>query len=314
MAIIVRFLSHLILLSCVSVQYSSTLNDTNYILCTTRCSQVNLFFNDLLNLPEYCRDESAQDYALTCSVTYHIHFDRQYISLNFTASNNTDYLDGQTSKEILTQTTKLNFNAHPGYDSYDILRKYTCNTDKDCARVFYENTISFLVNDGKATLDILKEKLYNESVIVGPTARRHCIDSNKTGNKTSVKCRDGFCYARVEKYDFAQEKSTKTQKCERTHQSYLLSEIERHKPTSTQEKEVLEYSCNKHVCNRNDLIPKIQTLMNDYIRWNPARDVEEDTASPLPDTMEKAGNSFSLPQTMSSSILVSFVIVLQFFI
>ncbi|CAF1651933.1 unnamed protein product [Adineta ricciae] len=314
MAIIVRFLSHLILLSCVSVQYSSTLSDTNYILCTAHCSQVNLYFNDLLNLPENCRDESAQDYALTCSVTYHIYFDRQYISLDFTASNDTNYLDEQTSKEILTQTTKLNFNAHPGYDSYDILRKYTCNTGKDCALDFYKNTISLLVNDGKATLDTLKEKLYNETVLVGPTSRRRCIDSNKTGNKTSVKCSDGFCYTRVEKHDFDQEKNTKTQRCEPTHQSYLLSEIERHMPKSTQEKEVLEYSCNKNVCNRNELIPKIQHLMNDYIRWNPARDAEEDTPSPLPDTMEKAGNSFSLPQTMSSSILVSFVILLQFFI
>ncbi|UJR28862.1 hypothetical protein I4U23_010085 [Adineta vaga] len=314
MAIIVRFFFHLILLSCIFVQYSSTMNDTNYILCTSRCSQVNVYFNDLLNLPPYCREESSYDYALSCGVTYDIHFDRQYVSIDFIASNDTNDLDKQSLKEILTQTTELKFETYTGYDSYAITRKFTCNTNKDCARDFYENTISKLVHDGKVTLHTIKDKLYNSTALIGPGSRRRCTDSNKKGNKTSVKCGHGLCYTRLETYEFDSGKNTKKQKCQESEGSYLRSEIERHSRKSTRGKEILEYVCNKNVCNRNDLIPKIQQLINDYIQWNPVQEEAKETPSSSRTVAEKTGKNFSIKQTIFSPILVSFVILLQFFI
>jgi hypothetical protein len=49
----------------------------------------------------------------------------------------------------------------------------------------------------------------------------------------------------------------------------LFSEIEYYLPTlSTNERELIEYRCNKDLCNKNDMIKIIKHILLSYTNWN----------------------------------------------
>jgi hypothetical protein len=297
-------------LSCIFAEYSSTVNDTNYILCTSRCSEIVISFSNPSTLPQECQGNNditpIHDYASVCGIDYRINYDNQEIYINFQASNHTGSLEDQTSSEFLVQTISLSLNTYSRQPN-QVTRKYACNINNDCARNFYLNTINYLVNDGQSKLDFIKKKLHNESLLVGPESRRRCIDSNKKIDRPSRKCGSGFCYARLENFELNEQQNSKIQSCENYQEASLLSEIEHHIPKSTQkEREFLEYRCNKNVCNRNDIITIIQDAINQYTQWNPIQPENKQIN-------EKAGN-LSVKQAMFSYILVLFLTLIQLFI
>jgi len=308
-----RFFFCLILLSCILAEYSSTVNDTNYIFCTSHCSNIVVSFSNpskLPTLPEECQGNNdittIYDNASVCGIDYRINYDNQEIYINFEASNYTGSLEDQTSSEFLVQSISLSLNSYPSQPNV-VNRKYACNINNDCARNLYLKTINYLVNDGQSQLDFIKNKLHNESLLVGSESKRRCIDSNKPVNKPSRKCGFGFCYARLENFELNEQQNSKIQRCEGVQEAFLLSEIEHHVPKSTQkEREFLKYRCNKNVCNRNDIITIIQDTINEYTQWNPKQPENKQIN-------EKAAN-LSVKQAMFSYILVLFLILIQLFI
>jgi len=171
---------------------------------------------------------------------------------------------------------------------------------------FYLNTINYLVNDGIQHLESIKTKLQNDSFITGDKSRRSCSNSSITGNKTHTKCPHGLCYARNEIFQLNEQRNSKNQTC--LHGSpTLFSEIEHHSPESIEkEKELLEYKCNKNVCNRNELITKIQNIINELTQWNLKKKEEK--------PIDVQPRSLSIKQTISSYILVLVLIFIQLFI
>jgi len=191
----------------------------------------------------------------------------------------------------------------------EIIRKYDCNTKKnDCAKEFYLNTIDYLVNGGKLQLDLIKTKLHNESLLMGEKSKRRCTDSAKTGNITSKRCGYGLCYVQHTIYELNEQQNSKRQICDLENKPpTLFSEIEYHLPKSPQnDKELLEYRCNKNVCNRGDIVKKIQDIIDEYTKW---KVIPQENKS----INEKSGN-LSIKQTISSYILVLFLIFIQLFI
>jgi hypothetical protein len=143
-------------------------------------------------------------------------------------------------------------------------------------------------------------------LIFGEESKRRCIDSDKKGPKPSVICKTGLCYAYLENYEFNEERNRKTQKCESENRPFLSSEIEHHTPKSAQDREFLEYRCNKNVCNRNDTMDRIESLLGDYT--DAISKIQGDTP-----VSEKKGN-LSIHQTISSYSLVLFFFLIQLFI
>ncbi|CAF3475595.1 unnamed protein product [Adineta steineri] len=309
-----QFFFHLILLSCIFVEYSLSDDNTNYILCTSHCPEITVPFSELSILSTECQANDTNNYesALSCGIEYTIDYDAKSIRISFQVTNDTHNLENQTSAEFLVQSIKLSLQQY-GRPNF-VNRKYGCNTKEDCARDFYLSTINVLVNDGAANLDLIRIKLHNDSLIVGEKAQRRCTDSNKTGDKTSRSCKNGFCHARIEKYELDGPTNTKTQSCVPVTDPTLISEIEHHSPKSTQkERETLEYTCNKNVCNRNDFISKIQEIINIYIQWKPI-DQEAQPNQPNEPINEKSAENLSIQQTISSSILVLFLLIIKLFI
>jgi hypothetical protein len=294
------------------MEHSLTINDTNYIRCTsTHCSQVVISFSEPSTFPGVCEDNNDDtniyEYASTCRITYRINYDHQQIHVDFNANNDTDNFEGQKSSEIFSQTLWLRFKDGT-HTPNEMTRKYDCNTKDDCARDFYLKTINYLVNDGRSQLDLIKNKLYNDSLIIGENSKRRCTDSlKKRGNNTSRRCGFGLCFVRLQNFELNEEQNSKDQKCEPNNKPILFSEIDHHTPQSPeQDKELLEYTCNKNVCNRNDLVAKIQSIINEYTNWN--------GLTPESKSIHDKAGSFSIKQTVSSYALVLFILFLQFFI
>jgi hypothetical protein len=293
------------------VEHSLTINDTNYALCTSsRCSQVTLSFSEASVFPTHCQandDTSINEYVTTCRITYRINYDYQQIHIDFDATNDTDNVEEQKSSESLSQTLWYRFKDSGRHTPNEVTRKYECNTDTDCARKFYLRTIDHLVNTGLSQFELIKSKLYNDSLLTGPLSRRRCTDSAREGNITSRKCGHGLCYVRVENYQIDEKPNTKEQKCDYNQNPILFSEIEHHVPRSPEkDKEILEYICNKNVCNRNDLFPKIQNIINEYTNWH--------VITPDSKTINEKAQSSSIKQTISLYTLVLFIIFIQLFI
>ncbi|CAF0853538.1 unnamed protein product [Rotaria sordida] len=304
-----RFFCCLIFLSCIFVKNSFANNNNNYILCTSHCSDVRLSFVQPLTFPEECQNNNTvtniQAYALACIIEYRINYDFEDINIKFQASNDTNIFEDRKPSEYLTQEIRLDLKKHRTQPN-EVTRTYRCNSKNDCARDFYLNTIYDLVNDGQKQLNKIKGKLYTTKAVIGESSKRHCIDNNLTGTKTSELCGYGLCFVRQKNYTLNQERTEKQQKCYLEENSpSLFSSIEYHAPKPNEnDNELLEYKCNKHVCNRNEMILIIQELINQYTRWNP---IEET----IPVEEKKA--SSSMKQTISSYIVVLFLILIQLF-
>jgi hypothetical protein len=295
-------------LSCIFTEYSLTINDTDYIQCTSRCSQIIVSFSQPFVLPPECQENNnitnIYDYALVCHIEYRIDYDNQQITIDFQASNDAGSLENKKASEYLVQTISLGLSKiRP--ERTVLTREYYCNTNNDCARKFYFNSIQFFITEGQEQLDSLKSKLHNDSLIVGEESKRRCIDSDNKGPKQSVICKTGLCYADFENYGF-NEKQNRTQKCQSEKHAFLSSEIKQHTPKSAQDREFLKYRCNKNVCNRDDFMKRIRSLIGDYT--TATSKIQGDTP-----VSEKKGN-LSIHQTISSYSLVLFFFLIQLFI
>jgi hypothetical protein len=291
------------------VEYALTINDTNYIQCTSRCSQITVSFSQPLSLSD-CQQTNDNtdiyDYALACGVEYHIDYDRQEIEINFQATNDTGSLDDQKSSEFIVQTIWLDLSPHTKEKNV-IVRKYGCSTGNDCAKKHYLNSINYFVTEVISQLELIRVKLHNDSLLTGFGSRRRCIDSTKIDGKPSVKCPDGLCHANFQIYELNEERNQIIQRCDLYERPHLVSEIEHHTPKSPEkQKEFLKYSCNKNVCNRKDFIDRIKILINDST--NPTGKIQDNK----PITEKKA--SLSIKQTISSYVLVLFLFLIQLFI
>lgn len=311
-----RFCFGFLLFIVISLQ-SSLINANDYLLCTSRCSPIDLAFADATTLPSECQDQEDNDDILEpfalCSVEYRINYRYERIHVTFSGLNETEKFDVSRSHQYLEQSVTLNL--HSELDETDeTTRKYFCNTKKDCAREFYLNTIGSLLYDGKSTLTLIKNKLFNGSLIVGPSSRRRCIDSDKTGAKPSVPCRTGLCYAHYVRHHHHHDNGTKTQKCHEHERPVLISKNEYHitdSATQTQN-EFLEYRCNKNVCNRNDMIDIIHGLLSEFSHLNATKGststAETDSTPDSQNIQTKKSSSTSLD---ASLILVLFYMLLQ---
>jgi len=305
-----RLFFFLILLSCIFVEQSLTTNDTNYIRCTSsRCSQIVASFSQPTTFTPQCPDykDDADNYedALTCTIKYRINYDSQQVYIDFEAKKDIDDSEEQKSSEVLHQTLWYRFKE--GIDTpNELQRTYSCNTKDDCARDFYLKNINDLVTNGLSQLEAIKVKLYNDSLLIGEQARRRCVDSNKHKNTPAVLCREGFCYLRLVSSESGEEQTTKSQSCTHNLKPFLYIESTHYLPKSNKDKVTMEYICNKNVCNRDDLISKIETLTKEYTNWDPVI-----TESKI---IEEKARSSATEQTIISYTLVSFITFLQLFI
>jgi hypothetical protein len=292
-----QFFIYLILFLCISVKYSSS----NYILCTPKCTQITVSFLQPLTIPIACQKDdnvtNIYEDALSCIIDYRIDYDAEQIYINFQASNDTNLLKEQNQSEFLIQSVWLGFDQESNQPNITH-RKYGCNIKTDCARLFYLNTIQRLIIDGKLKLDEITLKLYNQSK---PT-RRRCKDSSKTGNKSTIPCGNGLCYA---------HNIDKKQYCTTDNTPMFFSEIEYHLPKlMINEREVIEYKCNKHLCNTNETIKKIEKILLDYTNWNNNNNnnsiIKNEEQNPIKE------KSSTIQQTVSYYLIILSLINLQF--
>ena len=307
-----RFFFCLILFSCVFVEYSSTAASKNYILCTSRCSPITVSFSQASLLPVECREHTdenpIQDYALACSVEYRVDYTAQQVYLNFRSMNDTEATaEEQQPSEFLSQTIDIGLSRQ--VNQADVTtRRYGCNSKNDCARDFYLNTIEHLVRNGQAVVDDIKRKLYNESLLMDERSRRRCTDSSKTGNKTSTLCRTGLCYASLTQNEANNNLQNKVQKCQYYERPTLVSKIEHELNKGAYNyRESLEYRCNKNVCNRNDMIEIIRSILTEYTHWN----LKEHAMN---EVQTKNIKSLSMKEAVASSCLVIFLVMTQILI
>ena len=297
----------ILLSSIVVVEYSLAINDIEYIQCTSRCQPITVSFTDPLTFAD-CQEinETSNNYdtALVCGIEYTLDYTKEEININFHASNDTGSLEDQKPSSFIVQSMRLHLGKQQT-GSNIITRKYGCNSENDCARKSYLNSIDNLINEGKTQIDKIISRLQNDSLITGPTSRRRCIDSTLPVEKPSVKCPIGICHFRLNEYQLDGQQKDVSQSCHQLVYPTLHSELEQHSPPSTQkDRLLLEYYCNKNVCNRNDIVHHIRDLIGEFTH---GRSKVEDIVN------EKTGNH-SICQTISSTILVLFLVLFRLFI
>lgn len=272
----------LILFLSIFIKYSSS----NYIQCTPQCPQITVPFQQPLLIPIDHHNNLTHTYvdALICIIEYRIDYDAKQIYINFKASNNTNTFKNESYAEFLIQSIWLGFNEESKQPNLTH-RKYGCNIKDDCARLFYSNTIVRLITDGKLKLDKINDNLYNQS-----NSKRRCKDNRKTGNQSLVRCGKGLCYAHnIEEKQYCTNDSTPT----------LFSEIEYYLPKlTTDERELVEYKCNKDLCNKNATIKIIKNILIDYTNWNIKNEIQE--------------KSSTIQQTISYCLIILSLMNLQF--
>jgi hypothetical protein len=260
-----QFFLDLILLLCLSIKYSSS----NYTRCTSRCSQITVPFLRPLSIPIDCQENNnitdILDVALVCIIDYRIDYDAKQIYINFKASNETINFKQPDQTEFLIQSLWLGLNDEANEPNITH-RKYGCRTSDDCGRIFYLNTIEYLITDGLLKLNEIKSNLYNQS-----SKKRRCKDSSLKGNHSLIRCPDGLCYA----YNI-----DKKQYCTADTRAILFSEIEYYSPKSIEnQRELIEYKCNKNFCNGNRMMAIIKDLLLDYTNWNRKKSMKEKSSS-----------------------------------
>lgn len=291
-----QFFICVILYLCLFIKYSSS----NYIECTSKCSQITVSFNESLTIPFTCQENTnISESALVCLVEYRIIYDAKIIYITFKASNETNIFKNQEQSEYLTQGLWLAFNQEANQPNL-VHRTYRCNTKNDCARQYYLNTIKYLITNGKLELDKISLNLYNDSLSTSQSTRRRCKDTNKKGNNTLTRCRKGLCYA---------HNTDKKQYCTSDTTPTFFSEFEYHLPISTMNKrEVIEYKCNIDLCNGNRMIDKIKKILYDYTNWNNYVKIEPE----VQEQPVEAKSSSRIDQIISYYLIVLSLIKLRF--
>lgn len=235
------------------LQYSTC----KYIHCTSRCPQITVSFTQPLSIPLNCQENnrSIYDSALICLIDYRIDYDNQQVYINFKSTNDTEHTFKELNQtEALLQSIWLGFTQDS--DQPNIThRSYACSTDNDCARIFYFDTIEYLITNGQNKLNQITSILYNQT----KSKSYRCINTLKSINRSSVRCSKGLCYAHNHDHK---------QYCTSDITPMFFSEIQYQTPSSSiNQREIIEYKCNKHHCNRNSTIQRIQNLLLDYTNW-----------------------------------------------
>ena len=244
---------------------------SKYIRCTSDCSQLTIPFHDPLTIPIECQDNNNTtdifDQALICIIDYRIDYDAKNIYVTFKASNDTKLIHVHHDSQYLLQTVWLGFNH--GFNQPNITqRQYGCNTGADCAREFYLKSIDWLINEGKVHLEKIHKKMYNDSS-TSDSSHLRCIDSKLRTNRTAVRCRQGLCYAHYVHHQSDQRETANRQSCDRDTMPTFFSEVEYYSPdVNNHRREVIEYKCNRELCNRNEVIKVIHKILDYYTRWN----------------------------------------------
>lgn len=283
-----------ILFLCLYVQDSSS----NYIQCTSKCSKITVSFLKPLDIPKECQNTRINDIydnASVCIIDYRIDYDANSVYIEFKASNDTMAFQEYNQTEFLIQTIWLGFNEESGQPNITH-RRYVCSTDDDCARLFYFNTIKRLISDGQLLLNKIKSRLYRQSLSLKRNTTRRCQDSNPTGNSSSVRCRDGLCY--VNSIDAKQS-------CIFDNSPTFFSEFEHYLPESiTNGIELVEFRCNRHLCNNNKTVDAIKDIIRNYTNWG----INTTEASAI----QEKSSSVS-PQSISYHLIVFLLLILGFY-
>jgi hypothetical protein len=252
-----------------------------YIRCSSRCPQVDITFVDPLTIPDYCQETNnltdIYEQALVCIVDYRIDYDAQRVYINFKATNDSKDLQEPNQSQYLIQTIWLGFNRESNQPNITD-RSYRCAGDDDCARTFYLNTIEQLIDDGKVQLNKIHRKLYNHSLSIDAFSSRRCIDSKIKTNRSAIRCPHGLCYADSTQHEPRDTHDSKIQECKKDHTPTFFSEMTSHlTPLETIERELIQYKCNKHLCNRNEVIHAVRRILHDYSGWKPTTEKNEVT-------------------------------------
>lgn len=249
----------------------------HYYRCSADCPQQTINFTEPLNISNHCEEyQEAEPFrlALICVIDYRIDYDAEHIYLQFRATNDTSIFEGENNTEYLSQSLWLGLSFESNQPNITH-RQYSCRTEDDCARKFYLTTIQRLIRQGNEQFEKIRRKLYNQT---SPRSHRRCIDSRRKGNRTAVRCDYGLCYAQRTHHRFMDhEKFSREQQCRRETAATFFNERQYYLPDLMHyERESIEYTCNKHLCNRKETIEAVRTILNDYTRWN----VSDDDKSP----------------------------------
>ncbi|CAF0902302.1 unnamed protein product [Rotaria sordida] len=274
---IIRFVVCVILFLYLFIQNSSA----TYLRCTSKCTQITVPFLEPLKISNECQDNNnlidIYDYSTS-------------------SSNDTHIYDGYNQSEFLVQTIWLGFNQDSEQPNITD-RKYGCSTENDCARQFYFNTIKHLITNGQLQIDKIKSKLYRQSLLPKNIALRRCEINNTTYNRSTIRCQDGLCYV---------NNMNEKQYCTSDKTPTFFSEFRSYLPKSTaKEIELIEYKCNKHLCNNNETIEIIKKLLRDYTNWNNINNkqnqIEEKSSSTTYQIEEKSSSTIYQIEEKSSS-------------
>lgn len=256
----------------------------HYYQCSVDCPQQTLNFSQPLHIPDECQPmTNASEIfrsALICLIDYRIDYDAEHIYLQFRATNDTSIFEGENFSEYLVQTLWLGLTFESNQPNITH-RQYGCRTSDDCARKFYLKTIERLVRRAPKSLEKIHRKLFTQNSTL---IKRRCIDSRRQGNRTAILCPHGLCSAHQTHHHFVDKvKSSREQQCRRDTTAIFFSETQFYLPQFIPyEREAIEYTCNKHLCNRHETIEAIRKLLNDYTHWNrPDDDELDDVRVPL---------------------------------
>jgi len=143
-------------------------------------------------------------------------------------------------------------------------------------------------------------------------SRRRCIDSSKKNEtKQSVKCPNGLCFAQNASFTLDARLQEKAQHCTDAHQPGpgLFSESTLYAPASpNNDRRLVEYRCNKNVCNRNAIIQHVEAFIDDYTFWNAT---SSDSALVKKQSTKNIGNTI---RTSSVFPLMFFPIVISLYL
>ncbi|UJR20740.1 hypothetical protein I4U23_023858 [Adineta vaga] len=249
------FYIHLILFSFLWIKYLSC----NYIFCTSECPRLTVSFHEPRRIPVRC-SENANIYhpALICTINYRVDYDAENVYVDLKATNDTSRFHDYNQSEFLTQSIWLGFNRESGQPNITN-RQYECRTRDDCARLYYLNTIERLIAEGKHIIKKIHTKLYRTRIPKSNLTRYRCKDSTKLGNRSTILCKHGLCYA---------QNINIKQSCTNDNTPTLFSDMTYYFPRAiTEEREYIEYKCNKNLCNRNMTMELIKKYLRNYTDW-----------------------------------------------
>ena len=242
----------------------STHADEQFYRCSADCPQQTVNFTRPLVIPADC---SANISASICLIDYRIDYDAEQIYLQFKATNDTSMFEEKNFTASLVQSLWLGLTFESNQPNITH-RQYACRTGDECAREFYLKTIERLIRGAPKLLEKIQRKLSQRPS--NSTFKRRCIDSRRRGNRTAILCPHGLCSVQHT------TANAREQQCRRDAAPIFFSESQHFLPAVIpSERQAIEYTCNKHLCNRNETIEAIGKLLQQYTRWDRSDDDDD---------------------------------------